>query len=328
VTPQIFLTPSPKKLLKKLMSWLKRNTTLFDCINAKQGVQKTFEEILLTYVAMEHKWYHKDDTGEWVNGSATDIDTICKLRAASSPTSPKINLKQKLYAFSPSASNLNRDQGNASGEPTGLLQIDFDAGGLLGFDLKEVKQAIFKLPFVAFCSLSCSGSGIYTLIEIAEPEKLREYADHLFHVFQSYGVSPDTTKGGNMSDLRFMSYDCNMLIRDNPTPLKVTRFQSKVSHTTPVAPPNKQSLTDDAGWIDNQLEKLRTVSPGNRFNSIRSIAFALGGTQKYDALAALKQEILSNELFRDEIDKFLSTAESCFQQGFQKPFNITHYADK
>lgn len=301
------------------MTWLKRNTTLFDCLSATQGVEKTLGEVLFTYIAMPHKWYHKDDKGDWINGIATDISTLCEIRADASPTSSKNHLKKKLYAFSPSASNLIREQGRSSGEPTGLLQLDFDAGALSGYNLEEVKQAIFKLPFVAFCSLSCTGKGIYTLIEFAEPDQLRNYADHLFAVFQSYGIPPDTTKGGNLSDLRLMSYDCNMLIRDHPTPLKIKSFHNKTPRQVS-APGKKPSSMTSNVWINRQLENLRNIHAGNRFNTIRSVAYSLGGTQDYGALSLLKQEISSNPAFRDEIDKFLSAAESCFHQGFQKPF--------
>jgi len=125
-----------------------------------------------------------------------------------------------LYTFSNIQS---RKKGNVIAiESTGIMQLDFDHSSIRDYDIKELKQAVFSLPFVGFCGLSCSGTGFYALILIEEPEKLSEYAEHCFEIFKTeYGINVDTTKGRLLQDLRYISYDANMLLRGNPDPLRI-----------------------------------------------------------------------------------------------------------
>ena len=96
------------------------------------------------------------------------------------------------------------------------------------YDIEDVKAALFSLPFTAFCALSCSGDGCFALLSIAEPDKLDLYTEHLFAVLiEDYGIKPDTGKGMNAHDLRYCSYDGNMLIREKPEPLYVTHFRQR-----------------------------------------------------------------------------------------------------
>ena len=75
------------------------------------------------------------------------------------------------------------------------MQLDWDSEALADYDIDEVMEAVFSIPYVAFCGKSCSCTGFFALIEIAEPERLGEYAVHLFDVFTEYALPPDTTKG-------------------------------------------------------------------------------------------------------------------------------------
>ena len=43
---------------------------------------------------------------------------------------------------------------------TGIMQLDFDHESISEYDVEELKQCVFSLPFVGFCGLSCSGDGL------------------------------------------------------------------------------------------------------------------------------------------------------------------------
>lgn len=109
------------------------------------------------------------------------------------------------------------------------MQIDIDAKDCAGYDIEELKQAVFALPFIAFVSLSCSGDGFYAIAAIAEPDRQREYAEHIFNVQEQYGLSCDRSKGRNYNDLRYCSYDANMLDRNDVEPLRITHFKPKTA---------------------------------------------------------------------------------------------------
>lgn len=109
---------------------------------------------------------------------------------------------------------------------TGLIQLDFD---YVQGDIEELKKAVFLLPFVAYCSLSCSGYGFYAIAAISEPEKQREYAEQVHTVFSGYGIMLDKGKGKSPNELRYVSYDENPLIKDNVEPLRIKRFCTSVS---------------------------------------------------------------------------------------------------
>lgn len=202
---------------------------------------------------------------------------------------------------------------------SGLLQLDFDYKAIKEYEIEELKQAVFDLPFICFCGLSVSGDGFYALAQIAEPDKLAEYAEHIFEVLKEEGIQPDESKGKKVENLRYLSYDCNMLIKDEPVPLKVRRFK-RAEKSKGNSKPNDFGENDCCnGLVVSQLEELKQAMPGDRFNTIRKVAFTLGGLGDISILDMIKKEILSNPVFDGEVNKFLDNAEQCFYNGMKKP---------
>jgi len=232
-----------------------------------------------------------------------------------------MELKSRLPLFSPSALMQTRKSGNVVIiEKTSMMQMDWDYDAIHEYDMDELKKCVFSLPFVAFVGKSCSGYGIYALIQIAEPEKLREYAQHCFEIFKKYSIPPDTSKGRNYSDLRYVSYDPNMLIRENPEPLLIKRFYKP-------APPNnsgnynisKGIHSDSGGLIKSLLQKIQNASVGNRWETVQRVAFTLGGLGDESLLYAVKSEIEANPEFNGQEEKYCKCAEECFAAGLLKP---------
>ena len=198
------------------------------------------------------------------------------------------------------------------------MQLDFDQ--VDQSNIEQWKRWVFSLPFIAFCGLSCSGSGFFALALIAEPERLAEYAEHCFAVFLHYGLKADNSKGKKPENLRYLSYDENMLIREDPEVLRITKFltipapkkEKQVSY-------HKRSFTGSSALVRAELAKIQNATAGNRMITIQQVAYTLGGLGDDSILSAVQSEIESNAQFDDQLTEFLKCAEDCFAAGWLNP---------
>src|SRR4030095_16397565 len=288
------------------ISWLDWTTSLFSCVADNNGRPRTFRQILFEDFATPHEWFYKRD--RWINGNSVDKDTILKIR---SNQIDKSAAKQTLMCFTPSAYYQCKKKGAEILVHTNpILQIDYD--NLTDFDIDEVKQAIFDLPFVCCVSKSVSGNGLFAFILIEEPDKLKQYAEHCFHVFKYYGLNPDTTKGRNYSDLRFVSVDENILYRESPTPLKIQNFYKPPVIEKPVYACNS---TDNL--IKWAVREVQLVQPGNRSNIINRVCFTLGGHGA--GLDQVVATINTSAQYQGEENYFSNIAAKSFSAGQLKP---------
>jgi len=303
------------------MNWGNICVSIYNNHLDNKGQLMTLREILLTQVAMPHYVWagHLEKQIRVI-----DIETIMQLRALDR-TSPdferkKSELKSLLHAFTPAGLLESKAKGKVKEiYRSGLLQLDFDYKGINEYDIEDLKKAVFDLPFICFCGLSASGDGFYALARIAEPEKLLEYAEHIFEVLKEEGIQPDESKGKKVENLRYLSYDCNMLIKDNPVPLKVRRFRRKENPNQDFHFASNRQNGNGDGLINSQLELLRRSAKGERFNTVRKVAFTLGGLGNSSILDLIKNEIANNPVFAGEISSFLKTAEDVFKAGMKKP---------
>ncbi|MFT4154723.1 BT4734/BF3469 family protein [Parafilimonas sp.] len=286
------------------MNWLEQHTALFDNHSATQSRVATIDGILRYefWPSLPHVFsMRKLDEG------SPDYDN------------QKRGLKAKLQGWTPAGQCQSRKKDDTSHIRTNVLQLDFDEAAISEYDIEELKKAVFDLPFIGFCGLSCSGKGFYALALIEEPERLAEYAQHCFNVFEHiYGIKPDTTKGRNVTDLRYVSYDANMLIRDDPTPLKIKKFYSKPVEYKPQQQANYTGKTNR--YVAKCLDVLANVQPGSRNSTVNSIAYAVGqrsGTQ--ENLQTIKDIIYGNTVFADGIAEFIRCAERSYREGQRKP---------
>lgn len=264
---------------------------------------------------------------------AQDLDTIIDLRrldpSAHNYKNRKKALKDTLQGYTPASlltcrglTDEEKDAGMTIDEKvisrTGITSIDFDQ--LEQYDINEVKQAIGALPFVGYCGLSASGKGLFAMVLIAEPERQREYAEHIFEVFKHYGIPPDTTKGRNVNDLRYVSYDSNPVINDCPEPLRITHRKPKAAPK-----PVKQQIyqSDEmkkAKAVNNAVSNIAKAQVGQRFEIVRHWSYALGGFGDSGLLEVVKDAIKATPAFTGQEHKYLKHADECFAAGSKKPF--------
>lgn len=297
----------------KTGNWLEKQVSFYNTHRDNIGRPATYRQVLLCYFGNCIKELNqlRELEKEYDAGLTSDIDYKVK----------KSEIKSKLPCFAPSALLQSRAAGNVIEiERSAMLQLDFDYVDIQDYDIEELKECVFSFPFIAFCGLSCSGKGFFALALIAEPARLNEYAEHIFNVLMKYGIKPDTSKGRNVNDLRYLSYDGNMLIRQNPEPLKISHFKAKEA-PKPIKrntyPPRTFAGKD--GRITKGINDLLNVLPGSRWATVQKVAFTLGGLNDSTLLNEIYQAIESNNSFTGEEKKYLKCADDCFNSGSQNP---------
>lgn len=297
----------------KNISWLQLKTSLFCCCADNTGKQRTFHQILFSDFGDPHPWYFKDNTtDEWVSDVSNDLHTIVDIRTGKATKDEIPLLKQTLQCFTPSGYYSCKKKGSEKLiAKLPILQMDFDHVE----DIANTKRKIFALPCTAYVGESVSGKGLFALILIDNPEQLRQYAEHCFAVFSYYGLKPDTSKGRNYSDLRFVSYDANALYRPYPIPLKIERFYTQPKKEVA----QKFTPISDDRLIRWAVKQVQAAQPGNRFPTIQKVAYYLGGYGT--GLDEIKQAIVNSPQYEGVQNKYLLCASDCFSAGGQKPIS-------
>jgi len=293
------------------MEWLDKQVSLYSSHRDNTGQAASFRQILFSEFGNDFPVIYqlRQLLKNYEDQKVDDVDYKIK----------KSDLKSKLRCFSPAALLQSRAKGNVVEiSRSGLMQLDFDYVDIQDYDIDELKQAVFSLPFIAFCGLSCSGKGFYALALIAEPERLNEYAEHCFDVFLTkYGIKVDRSKGRNVNDLRYLSYDANMLFRENPEILKIKRFKPSKPVTRPYN--SQPAFTGKNTLLNKGIEALQNVQVGNRWETVQKVAFTIGGLNDFSFLDNIKTAINFNSSFTGEESKYIKCAEECFKAGLQKP---------
>lgn len=102
-------------------------------------------------------------------------------------------------------------------EYTNLLAIDIDLHGNEDKDFNKIRKEIFELPYVILVSSSIRGNGIYALILVENGIYTKEYYTYLARLWNfKYKFNIDT-QCKNIGRKRFISYDENILIKDEET---------------------------------------------------------------------------------------------------------------
>lgn len=291
------------------MTWLDKRVSLYKNHSDNFGRPATYKDILFS------------EFGK-------DINTIVELRALDKSDAnykvKKQELKSSLQCYTPAALLETKKKGMVKEiERTGIMQLDFDYNSICEFDIEELKAAVFSLPFIGFCGLSCSGDGFYALALIAEADKLSDYAEHCFDVLEQHGIKADTSKGKKAENLRYVSYDANMLVRENPQPLKVACFKRKETAQEEPVVKSSAIVANINNLVRSQLKMLGAAQTGQRWQTVQQVAFTLGGLKDGSLLDLVKEEIRTNREFAGQEAKYLKCAEYCFMKGAEKPINAT-----
>lgn len=306
------------------MGWMSKQVSLYNSHADNTGKPAAVGEVLFSAMGEYRKL-----RGEYVN----DLEIIISLRklnrSAPDFEAQKKLLKSKLQCYTPAGLLRTKAHGKLREQSrSGLLQLDFDHQDIVEYDLEDLKRCVFSLPFVAYCGLSCSGDGFYALACIAEPDRLAEYAEHLFLVLDSYGIKADQSKGKKIENLRYLSYDSKALVRDKPEILRISKFQTKAASKKdkPLYRPGTYSGSQEP-LIRAELAKIKNAMVGHRWLTTQQVAFTLGGLGDNNLLGMIKNEIHGNPSFAGEVEKYCNCADKCFSDGTMKPLKVTNDFD-
>ncbi|CCH01382.1 hypothetical protein FAES_3374 [Fibrella aestuarina BUZ 2] len=101
-----------------------------------------------------------------------------------------------------------------------LLTGDIDQKDNPGINMAELKTHLARLPYVVLCAYSVRG-GLWFVVRLPDhqtPETLAAHFRYLKRLFnERFGIALDTSKGGNPTDLRFVSHDAAPFVNEAAT---------------------------------------------------------------------------------------------------------------
>ncbi|GAB4038652.1 BT4734/BF3469 family protein [Spirosoma jeollabukense] len=208
-------------------------------------------------------------------------DPIEAIRAESDKTIQD-TLKKQLPAFTPVAWLHHRRRDTSFSQKIRqqwpLLMGDVDKKDNPGINMAELKKHLTRLPYVLLCAYSVRG-GLWFVVRLPDeqtPETLAAHFRYLQKLFShKLGVKLDTTKGGNPTDLRFVSYDADPHVQEDATVM--------VGTYTP--PPPKPRVVDysradgeDEGQLLAQLVRFtKSAGEGERHATLLKASKLAGG---------------------------------------------------
>ncbi|MEZ0538944.1 BT4734/BF3469 family protein [Fibrella arboris] len=238
-------------------------------------------------------------------------------------------LKKQLPAISPVALMYHRRRDTSFAQKIKqqwpLLMGDIDRKENPGVDMAELKTHLARLSYVLLCGYSVRG-GIWFVVRLPDhqtPDTLAAHFRYIQKLFSKvFGIYLDKTKGGNPTDLRFVSYDANPYINEVATVMKGT--------CTP--PPPKPLPVECSQFNGQDEEQLLTrlvrfaeaTTEGNRHDILLKAAIVAGGyvaaqrIEEQNAVYAL-ETVASNW---PNYTKSQKTIRDGIRYGLAKPLSV------
>ncbi|GAB2564331.1 BT4734/BF3469 family protein [Spirosoma areae] len=205
-------------------------------------------------------------------------------------------MKSNLPAITPSGLFTRREEA-ALIQHSGLVCLDIDPKGNEGItNYADLKRQLCRLPNVAYCGRSVSGTGYFVLIPIAYPAQHGLQFRALREIFQKkYGVRIDDTP--DVSRLRGYSFDADSYFNHCATPFR--GVYSPPSIPVRNTNPAYRFPSDDFARIALQrcVRLIEEAQDGQKHAQLNRAAFTVGGyisggvVGEVDAIAALEDAI-------------------------------------
>lgn len=162
-----------------------------------------------------------------------------------------------------------------------MVAGDVDKADNPGIDMAELKHHLSRLSYVLLCGYSVRG-GLWFVVRLPDPQTPDTLAAHFRYLQQlfslNFGVTLDRTKGGNPTDLRFVSYDAAPYINDAATVMTKTYDPPKPKPTRPRSFGSGQYSGPDEGELLNRMVRFAEgATEGNRHETLLKAATVAGG---------------------------------------------------
>jgi hypothetical protein len=202
---------------------------------------------------------------------------------------------------------------------TGLLVLDFDH---LDKDIAiEFKEYLFnKYQFIYSVWLSASRHGVRAIVKIPKVKCVDEFKHYFAGIEKKLcGYNGFDTAPKNCILPMFISYDQDILIRDNPI-----EWQTK--YIPVVAPPVKQYIVNDkSSAIEKIIAKKIIPIIDNGHPQLRAAAYLMGGysgagyIDRDQAITILHNLIESNAYLSQKAAIYKRTACEMIDKGINQP---------
>jgi len=157
---------------------------------------------------------------------------------------------------------------------SGLLAFDIDAKENPGMVPAKMREKLSNVRNVIFCGLSASGEGVWGLIEVADPTKIKQHYDQLKADFKLLGIELDASKGGNSTDVRFYSYDPDAYLAEK---YKVyTRLPQVNTQATAHHRPTMSANASTNG-MQTAIKMIERAPDGQKHHELLKAAHLAGG---------------------------------------------------
>lgn len=232
----------------------------------------------------------------------------------------KAELKCKLFKFTPCVHiNKWRNLKNIT-QFTGLLVLDFDH--LEKIEALKFKQVLFdSCSFIIACWLSPSKHGIKALVKIPICQTVDEFKSYFLAIENEIGTLKgfDKTAKNCVQDL-FLSYDTDLLQRENPTTWTNQYFEPiKEVVNIPI------HTTDKTNIIVNIVVKMINEITITGHYILRKVSYILGGyvgagyITESDAIYLIERCIDTNAYLSKKASIYKKTAFTMIKNGIMRP---------
>lgn len=186
---------------------------------------------------------------EALNKAANIQDKQAHLRQLTNKADIQAYKKNNFPAFAPSVV-FNSDGTTKENikNINNIICIDIDGQDNNYMTTFEMKEIVNKIPYVFYAQESCSGKGIFCLVQIADTNKFKEHFNALSEEFKAKGLIIDA-QCKDINRKRFIAYDPAPYINKNALVFTDTKEDAKevVTDTTlPIS--DAQQVTFPHGW--------------------------------------------------------------------------------
>ncbi len=207
---------------------------------------------------------------------------------------------------------------------SGLIALDFDEKDNRHItNFTDLRAQLCKVPNVAYCGLSVSGTGFFAIIRIAHPDRHEQHFDALKRLFWDRWQLRVDAACRDVSRLRGYSYDANGFFRhdavlfrlfDEPHPKPIPRPAS--SYRT-----SGTNNTDESQLLKRIVDMVKGLGEGNRHIGLLKAARLAGGfiaaNRMSEGTAVCALETVASEW--PAFSKSQGTIRDGIRYGVQKP---------
>jgi len=238
--------------------------------------------------------------------------SIINIRNESNPELQKA-LKEKLPCFTVSGI-FNRRTNNGLISYSGLAAVDLDS--VEDYDPILVMQELKKIPYIAYCGLSCRGKRLFCIIPFLYPELYYRHYQKLIRSFEDIGLPMGDNCHKTISQPRFVSYNTNETHFYNHNAKKYHLLESvRLFHLATHASRKHFRQPENAfQWCVEQINKQYSFTENQRHNYILHLVRYCNqkGINETETLKEIlkfaEQDFSANEITK--IVKYVYTAHS------------------